>query len=162
MPDLDLGNIAEIDLTRPIRVSAAVLEAGARLLAFMTWPNDDTRRRQYLAHFVAAAISVTESPQPDPVPLLGTFDQFLEANATIKQILLDDYLLPLGGFELLAESPGKQVLTDVTAELQRGWFVASMILISIRMIADNTEAARGGASVRKAIDLIERLGPDAA
>jgi hypothetical protein len=155
LPDMDLGPIEALDLTEPCEMSGAVSDAGVRLLTYMAWPDDEIRRKQFLATLAAEAIGELQSLPP---PGFGaTFRQHM------IELMLEKHFHPHGGFSAVAAAPGLDALRSEIASKTPGWCAAGQLLFTIRCIAEFHADIRGGASVKKAVELMTRFvaGKDA-
>lgn len=160
MPEMDLGTIESLDLTGPCELSGALGDAGYRLATYLTWPDNERRRRQYLATLGASALADIENE-----PLEGETVEFAKAHpiewekirrASIEKIM-NTHFRPHGGFASLVEGPGWAALCAEMDKHASAWIATGRILYLIRCIAEYHPEVRGGASVKKAVALVSRF-----
>lgn len=161
MPDLDLGAVASLDLTGSCEMSGALGDAGQRLLAYMAWPNDPERRRQYLATIGAEVLADMHAKEPHHFAGYGLGEIDADSWAGIRKNVIEGmaakYFHPHGGFGAVAAAPG---ISALQAELEANapsWCATGQLLYTIRSIDRFHGDVRGGASVHKAVELLERF-----
>jgi hypothetical protein len=162
---LDLGDVATLDLGdlgRPAALSPEIGLAGCRLATYLAWPENEARRQQYLSTWTVAKIDKLQkalaadqgkdavTPGIPAGPEAGQPPAFHET-------LLHELQLH-GGFGVLVNAPGLDDMTDEINRNMRGVWAAGLVLFLMRSIDHHhRDDARGGASVLKAIDLIEEF-----
>lgn len=162
MPNLDLGDLTGLDLTRPLPTSADRSSAALRLAAAMAWPDDEGRRRQFLAATSAQAVQAAEdaklavavadfAPPPDAGSGAHASNGAFPGAFRLDSDLAAD-----------AEVPGMDAVSELINENAPGWYVAGSVLYLVRTMAMYHRDIPGGPSVGKAINLLERFstGPD--
>lgn len=154
MPDLDLGDLSSLDLTSRLEMSGPLGTAAFRLLAYMGWPSNERRRNEYLANLGAMALAEIERAGP---AAFGVRDEqhWHRALALSKQRHFDLY----GGFNTLTTAPPYSAITAEWDHFRGAMLAAGKILLIIRSVVLHHPDARGGASVNKAVFLLEHVRP---
>lgn len=146
MPELDLGDLSGTDLTvQPRTVQHAV--AGLRLWAYVAWPDDERRRLEFVV--TRAARELEELKRRKRIGEL-THAQFEAAQRPVT-FEFESH----GGLGPMIEAPGLTTLHEEMRRKERQWYVAGMVLCLIMTIQEHYPDVRGGASVNKAIRLME-------
>ncbi|MCH7870016.1 MAG: hypothetical protein IH881_20180, partial [Myxococcales bacterium] len=158
MPDLDLGNIADVDLSTSGRSSTERAFAGYRLLACMAWPTDEARREQFLATVTARAIDWLDNlhlvEDPDD-PLVELEADFEAARSQVRSDSFESEFRAHGGYGSVAAAPGVEAFRTILENVDARWRAAGTVLYLIMAIAQHHPEIRGGASVNKAVFLME-------
>jgi hypothetical protein len=153
MPILDLGVSNDFDLcAQPINGLASFI-ASLRVFAHQFWPADARSRERFLAQITVKALGVTEQLA---VPDKGNLEVWLNNVERVQRWLLDDNLLPLGGFAVVSEGPSLQEIFANAKRPARLQNAVGWILLLARDIADHFAPERT-ASVNRSIDLAERF-----
>ncbi|MEE8284405.1 MAG: hypothetical protein V3R63_05410 [Alphaproteobacteria bacterium] len=158
MPDLDLGDLTGLDLTRPLPLSADRSSAALRLAAAMAWPDDEGRRREFVATRGAQAVQAAAdtrlavavanfAPPPDAGSATqASQDAFPGAFHIDSDLAVD------------ADAPGMDAVSELITENAPGWYVAGSVLYLVSTMAKYHRDLPGGPGVGKAITLLERFG----
>jgi hypothetical protein len=117
-----------------------------RVLAYLRWPDDEERRGAHIATTFVIALNEIEKLEP---PDTG----FELAQSLISTSLMDDFKDLAGGFSSLLPFCGTPRPKEDWPLTE--WRTAAMVLILVRAI-DVYGEVRGGASINKAIYLIEQ------
>ena len=157
MPYMNLGNLAGIVLDDSPRLSGAIGEAGYRLLSYMAWPADEARRNQFMALQGAQALAHIETTQPEDLGICvvqGVTWETLkkETLEKVKQRHLDPY----GGIQS-AVDPGADRLNQEISDGLNACLAVGKILDTARRIAEFHPEARGGASIKKAVTILDAV-----
>jgi hypothetical protein len=156
MPELDLGLK---DFTNTPKDDWEPV--GWRLFAYISWPNDQQRRDEFLATLNAKSISALQGlTLPDKltnlnpsVPVSAVNEIWEESKTEVLDRIVIDAKGQLG---LLAEAPGLDALVNETEKNVRGWITAGYILFMVFLMDKfHSKELRGGASVSKAVELLE-------
>ncbi len=150
MPELDLGPVDELDLIKPTP-SFALAIAAHRLTAYLAWPNDENRRRQYLATLGATTLHGFESLRAS-----RTADILPQPVREAKNRVFSEVFLRHGGYGTVSEAPGMGRLKKLMGEAAPRWYVAGTVLCLIMTIHKHHSEIRRGGSVNKAVYLIEQ------
>lgn len=159
MPILHLG-----DLTNP----ADDYRARCQIFAVMAWPaaEDEETRRRYLATVMAhnlGLLSERMKALPDPAEAPDWFETIAavhEIEAAVNtQAALVGWLDEAGGLVQATTGPGLPGFEKEAASKIGGWFAAGLVLALIRRMATHHADLPGGASVNKAIYMLECLKP---
>jgi len=120
VPEMELGPIATLDLSRRCSMSSVVGEAGLRLLTYLRWPQNETRRNQYMATLGAEALDDFSRKLPadfrgyESVPA----DEFEALRSRAMRGMSKRWFEPFGGFGAVASAPGSEALEK---ELSTEW-----------------------------------------
>jgi hypothetical protein len=157
MPYLNLGNLAGIALDNSPYPSGAIGEAGFRLLSYMAWPADEARRNQFMALQGARALAHLETTRPEDLGICvvqGVSWEALrkESLEKVKQRHLDPY----GGIQS-AIDPGADRLNQEASDGLNACLAVGKILDTARRIAEFHPEARGGASINKAVAILDAV-----
>lgn len=150
MPELDLGPLDRLELSNPAPSFDLAL-AAHRLATYMAWPREENRRREYLATLGAQTLQAFQNFETSPavdVPPEG----FHEA----KTQTFHEVFLRHGGYGAVSEAPGMPQLAKLMRESLRRGYVAGTVLRLIMTVREHHSDVGGGASLNKAIYLIER------
>ena len=167
MPEMDLGAIEALDLTRPCEMSGALGDAAQRLLTYMAWPNDETRRKQYMSTLGATIIADMENATPEDFGDLGIAmarqADWEQLRKEVVERLSDRHFRPHGGFSMVASAPGFEALASEVGKKTRAWCATGQLLYTVRCIAEFHKDVPGGASVKKGVELMTNFvkGSDA-
>jgi hypothetical protein len=164
MPDLELAEASDLDLTKECPMSGGLGSAAFKLLAYIVWPDTPTRRNEYLATMGALAIGEMETMTPEDFGAVGR-----QAAATHdweklrKQVVADMFekrIAPFGGISTVAMACGLEALSREIEKSQARTTAVGQLLYTIRCIAEHHPDARGGASVKKAVEIVTRMARD--
>ena len=150
MPELELGTVDKLDLVKPTPSFELAL-AAHRLAAYLAWPKDENRRRQYLATLGATTLQ-------DFLKLRAYRDGDVlpESVREVENRVFSEVFLGHGGWGTVAEAPGTASLKKLMGENARHWYVAGTVLCLImRIHKHHSDIGRGG-SINKAVYLIEQ------
>ncbi len=150
MPELDLGLVDRLDLSKPAR-SLDLTLAAHRMAAYLAWPNDENRRRQYLATLGATTLHGFESLRAS-----RTADILPQPVREAENRVFSEVFLRHGGYGTVSEAPGMGRLKKLMGEDTRHWYVAGTVLCLIMTIHKHHSEIRRGGSVNKAVYLIEQ------
>lgn len=155
MPILDYG---------PILAPGGMYRAQLAVRAVMAWPNDIEARRQYLATVISmhlAELQQKSTDLPDPLTeksweeIIAAIEEQENWLATIDQ--LGEWFAEAGGHASVAHAPGFQSFQKDMSSRVGHWFAAGLILALIRRMAKHHGDLPGGASVNKAVFILERV-----
>jgi hypothetical protein len=118
-----------------------------RLIAVMAWPNDELQRKLYLANRIAH-IRVEEDRWP-----CMTDDSRETFHAYLKK-----WLDEVGGERSLAAASSTEHFEALIEKRHQPWILVGTVVIFIRQMAEHhAHEIKGGASVKKALEIIGRL-----
>jgi len=155
MPVLELG-----DLSAP----GGGYRAEIAVRSVMAWPNDEQARKQYLATTMARHLgelqrSAQDLPDPaqaedwfEAIAAIEEWEAWQHAEATVSR-----WFDHGGGFMAVANAPRLQDYQDQMMGQVGAWFAAGLILALIRRMATHHSDLPGGASVNKAVFILERI-----
>ncbi len=154
MPVLDYGSIL---------APGGMYRAQLAVRAVMAWPDDAEARRQYLATVMSMHLAELQQRGGDlPDPLAG--NGWEETIAAIEE--QEDWLAAVdqvgrwfaeaGGHAVVAHAPGFMAFQKDMGSRVGHWFAAGLILALIRRMAAHHADLPGGASVNKAVFILER------
>ena len=152
MPTLELG-----DLQDP----RAVLNAKIAVASVMNWPDDEEARNGYKATVWADQCGELER-QRNSLPHSATRQEVPDALLPWGiWLYADDWVKErfheVGGFTAVANARGLQVYNQDINARASDWLTTGLILGLIFRMAVNHPDLRGGASVNKALHLVEQL-----
>jgi hypothetical protein len=155
MPILDYG---------PILAPGGLYRAQIAVRAAMAWPSDTEARRQYVATLMSMHIAELEGKGADlPDPLVGKdWEESIAAihehedwMSAVDQV--GEWFAEAGGHSSVAMAPGFQAFQKDMDSRVGQWFAAGLILALIRRMATHHADLPGGASVNKAVFILERI-----
>lgn len=155
MPILDYG---------PILAPGGLYRAQIAVRAAMAWPSDTEARRQYVATLMSMHIAELEQKGADlPDPLVGKdWEETITAihehedwMSAVDQVGV--WFAEAGGHSSVAMAPGFQAFQKDMDSRVGQWFAAGLILALIRRMATHHADLPGGASVNKAVFILERI-----
>ena len=155
MPILDYG---------PILAPGGMYRAQLAVRAVMAWPDDIGARRQYLATVMSVHLAELQQKSTDlPDPLtrknreetIAAIEEQEDWLATVDQV--GEWFAEAGGHASVAHAPGFQSFQKVMDSRVGHWFAAGLILALIRRMAKHHGDLAGGASVNKAVFILERV-----
>ncbi len=155
MPLLELGNIS---------APGGCYRAQITVRSVMAWPKDAEARRRYLAAVMAHHLGELEQAAkdlPDPNRAQGWFDTIdaireLE-NFHYAERIFGRWFQDGGSFMAVADAPSLAEFERQMMECTPAWFAAGMILALVRRMATHHADLPGGASVKKAVYILERV-----
>lgn len=158
MPYMNLGNLAGVQLVDPQHLSGAIGDAGYRLLSYMAWPINQARRDQYMAVQAAQALVHIESSEPAdlgicPMPGVDWAVLRRESWEKVKQ----KHLEPFGGHQSVIDAPSLDSLNQEISDGLNACLAVGKILDTTRRIAEFHPEARGGASINKAVAILDAV-----
>lgn len=155
MPNLILG-----DLNDP----RDDYRARCDIFAAMAWPADEDTRRRYIATVMAHSFGMLSEAArglPDLMQAqdwIGTIDAVHDIEALENtQTQIGDWLEEAGGLLPVTTGPGIPGFEKEAASKLGGWFAAGLILALVRRMASHHPDLQGGASVNKAVFMLERV-----
>jgi hypothetical protein len=155
MPVLELGDIS---------APGGSYRAQIAVRSVMAWPKDEVARKQYLATIMARHLgelqrSAQELPDParaedwfETVAAIDKWEAWQHAEATVSRWFDEG-----GGFTAVADAPRLTDYQDQMTGQASAWFAAGLILALIRRMATHHTDLPGGASVNKAVFILERV-----
>jgi len=155
MPILDYG---------PILAPGGLYRAQIAVRAAMAWPSDSEAHHQYIATLMSMHIAELESKGADlPDPLVGKdWEESIAAihehedwMSAVDQV--EEWFAEAGGHSSVAMAPGFQAFHKDMDSRVGAWFAAGLILALIRRMATHHADLPGGASVNKAVFILERI-----
>ncbi len=155
MPILDYG---------PILAPGGMYRAQLAVRAVMAWPDDIEARRQYLATVISmhlAELQQKSTDLPDPLTeknweeTIAAIEEREDWLATVDQV--GEWFAEAGGHASVAHAPGFQSFQKDMSSRLGHWFAAGLILALIRRMAKHHGDLPGGASVNKAVFILERV-----
>ena len=155
MPILDCG---------PILAPGGLWRAQLDVRAVMAWPDDVEARRHYIATLMSTCLAELERSGANlPEPLMGeSWEETIaaiEVNedwlTTVDQI--GGWFVEAGGNSAVALAPGFHAFQKDMDSRVGQWFAAGLILALIRRMATHHQDLPGGASVNKAVFILERV-----
>jgi hypothetical protein len=156
MPLLELGDIS---------APGGCYRAQIAVRSVMAWPKDVEARRRYLATVMARHLGELEHATkelPDPAQAQGWFDTIAAVEELESwhhaEITIGRWFREGGGFMAVADAPSLAEYQQQMMERVPAWFAAGLILAFVRRMATHHADLPGGASVNKAVFVIERAG----
>lgn len=155
MPVLDYG---------PILAPGGMYRAQLAVRSVMAWPTDGEARRHYVATVMAMHLAELEEKAADlPAPLTAAdWEQTIEAveeqedwSAAVDQV--GQWFAEAGGYSSVAAAPGFLAFQNDMGARVGHWFAAGLVLALVRRMARHHADLRGGASVNKAVFILERV-----
>ena len=157
MPVLDYGHLL---------AAGGLYRAQIAIRAVMAWPDpaDEKSRREYVATVMAkhlADLTAERDTLPDPqtaksweeaIKAIEQHEEWMARHDTVKEWYED-----AGGLATVSMAPG---FTSFEKEMQKrvnAWFAAGLILKLVRRMAAHHSDLPGGASINKAVFMLERL-----
>src|SRR5262249_54754354 len=126
MPIMDLGDLRSLDLSVEPNFSDALFQAGFRLYAYLHWPNNETRRKQYLATRGSIFVANSEQPALWLRSVISAVDP--EGGATAEREFLEiartQHFTPHGGYRTVVYAPGLQELIREAEASTEDWLAA--------------------------------------
>jgi hypothetical protein len=159
MPVLDYG---------PILAPGGVYRAQIAVRAVMGWPDpaDRQARRQYVATLMSvhiAALKAKANQLPDPRTADGweaTIESIEQHESFLASLdLLEDWFEEAGGHGSVSMAPGFGSFQREFENRIGDWFAAGLILALVRRMAAHHAELPGGASVNKAVFILENIRP---
>jgi hypothetical protein len=121
-------------------------------------------RNQFVASVMAAnldELQLAEEALPDSAAATGwveTIDAVEDREEWANTSgFVERWFHGVGGFRSVARAPGLEKLEAVVAGRETGWLSAGLILALIRRMAEHHPKLPGGASVKKAVHIIETV-----
>jgi hypothetical protein len=157
MPILDYG---------PILTPGGQYRAQIAVRAVMGWPDpaDREHTRRYVATLMSvhiAALKAQSSTLPDPITAEGweaTILAIEQHEAFLASLdLLGDWFEEAGGHASVSMAPGFRSFQKEFGERTGDWFAAGMVLALVRRMATHHADLPGGASVNKAVYILENV-----
>lgn len=155
MPVPDYGN-----LLAPMGMYRAQLA----MRSVMAWPDpaNEAARQEYVATLMSMRLADLKAKRhtlPDPRAAQGWEETILAVEShealTHAQELFEAWFDAVGGHASVSMAPGFRAFqSDFRARLG-GWFAAGLILALVRRMAEHHGDLRGGASVNKAVFILE-------
>jgi hypothetical protein len=158
MPEMDLGDIASLDLTKECEMSGALGDAGFRLMAYLTWPRDESRRRQFLVATAASALGEIEGKPPEAYDEIGDVyagnAEWQQLRSDAMAMIADKHFRAHGGYSTVAGAPGFETLNEEIVAKSKQTLAVGELLHTVRCIAQFHREVAGGASVNKAVKVM--------
>lgn len=136
--------------------------ARCQIFAVMAWPTDEETRRRYIATVMAhnlGLLSAAVKAMPDPAEApdwFETLEAVEEVEAAVNtEAVITDWLDDAGGLLQVTTGPGLPGFEKEAGSKMGGWFAAGLILALIRRMATHHADLPGGASVNKAVFMLE-------
>jgi hypothetical protein len=159
MPEMDLGDIRSLDLTAECKMSGALGDAASRMMSYVTWPRDESRRKQYLASMGAVALGDFENKLPEAFGEIGVAyarnSDWSALQREVMEQLAERHFRPHGGFRVVANSPAIEALNCEIATKSKQTLAVGQLLYVIRCMAEYHSEIKGGASLSKAVEVME-------
>ena len=155
MPIVDYG---------PILAPGGMYRAQLAVRSVMAWPDNPESQRQYIATLMSLHLAELEDKGADlPAPLTGNdWEETIAAvekqedlMATVDQV--GEWFAEAGGHASVALAPGFSFLQKDMDSRVGHWFAAGLILALVRRMAMHHGDLAGGASVNKAVFILERI-----
>lgn len=155
MPVLDYG---------PILAPGGLYRAQIAVRAVMAWPGDAEARRQYVATLMSMHIADLErkgAALPDPLAgkdweeTIAAVEVHEDWMAAVDQV--GEWFAEAGGHSSVALAPGFHAFNRDMDSRVGAWFAAGLILALVRRMATHHADLPGGASVNKAVFILERV-----
>ncbi|KIL96753.1 hypothetical protein CCC_01619 [Paramagnetospirillum magnetotacticum MS-1] len=155
MPILDYGMLLG---------PGALYRAQLMVRTVMAWPAEEARRRQYMATVMSMHLAELEEAGANlPDPASGeSWEDTIEAiehaedwYANVEQ--LGEWFAEAGGYRTVAAAPGFEAFTADMGSRLGDWFAAGLILALVRRMATHHRDLPGGASINKAVFILERV-----
>ena len=159
MPVLDYGHLS---------APGGTTLAQYAVRAVMAWPDpkDEERRREYLATLVSmhlARLAEAQETLPDPLAAKGWEETILAIEQHEAWMASHDeigqWFEKAGGHATVGAAPGWSFFEQGMRKRVSGWFAAGLILALVRRMATHHADLRGGASVNKAVHILDRMKP---
>ena len=157
MPFLDYG---------PLLAPGGLYRAQIAVRAVMAWPDhdDDEARREYVASVMSmhlADLTAKRASLPDPLEAesleetilaIEQHEEWLAAHAEVEA-----WFEQAGGHATVSMAPGFRFFETEMHKRVGAWFAAGLILELVRRMAAHHADLPGGASVNKAVFILERV-----
>lgn len=157
MPVLDYGN-----LLAPM----GMYRAQIAVRSVMAWPDpaDEAARQEYVATLMSihlADLKAKRHTLPDPLAVEGWEETILAVEQhealTHEQNQFAAWFDEVGGHASVSMAQGFRAFQKVFEARVGGWFAAGLILALVRRMAAHHTDLPGGASVNKAVFILERV-----
>lgn len=157
MPVLEYG---------PLLASGGLYRAQYAVRAVMAWPKlaDEPSRNEYLATLMSkhlADINAIRKKLPDPIAADGWFATILAIRQHESAVAAFDEFQSqfdeAGGHTAVSMAPGLRAFQKDFTRRVGDWFAAGLILALVRRMEAHHSDLPGGASVNKAIFILEKV-----
>lgn len=157
MPVLDYGN-----LLAPMRMYRAQIA----VRSVMAWldPADEVARQEYVATLMSmhlAELNAKRRTLPDPLAVEGWEETILAVEThealTHAQDQVEEWFDEAGGHASVSMARGFRKFQEDFEACVGGWFAAGLILALVRRMAAHHSDLPGGASVNKAVFILEKV-----
>lgn len=157
MPVLDYGHLL---------APGGLYRAQIAVRTVMAWPDpeDEQARREYVATVMSmhlADLKAKRDALPDPLAAEGWEETFLaiEQHEALlaSQDEVEEWFDGAGGHTAVSMAPGFRAFQKDFESRVGGWFAAGLILALVRRMATHHADLPGGASVNKAVFILERV-----
>ncbi|WP_338690434.1 hypothetical protein V5279_28995 [Bradyrhizobium sp. 26S5] len=132
------------------------------LLSVMAWPSDEVARNQFTASVMSenlARLQSLEEPLPDAATNWIETIEFVEDHEECFSTsgFVENWFLEVGGFRSVARAGGLENLEAIIAGCEKGWLSTGLILALVRRMDEHHPDLVGGASVSKALHIVETV-----
>lgn len=157
MPVLDYGHLL---------APGGVYRAQIAVLAVMAWPDpeDEQARREYVATVMSmhlADLKAKRNALPDPLAAEGWEETILAIEQHEAWMAshdeVEEWFDEAGGHATVSMAPGFRFFETDMKKRIGVWFAAGLILALVRRMAAHHADLPGGASVNKAVFILERV-----
>jgi hypothetical protein len=157
MPVLEYGSILE---------PGGMYRAQLAVRSVLAWPHEENRRQQYIATVWATHLAELqkEAKELQDAIAAGKVSMNKKIRAQFNSLVVAiekvaERFNEAGGYGAVAQAPGLKALQKEILERVDDWFAAGLVLALVRRMAKYHMDLPGGASVNKAVFILERVRP---